>query len=185
MEDSSSWKCLQPLRREREREGLGQEGVRVGMIFLLKEFMCICIGKELQKSNQESLSLGQAEVLWNKIPVTVVREKGKWMAKGVKKVGKLKKGGLNYQFARRRNGRDGVQRNSWRWEEGSGWGGDGVVWDGTNKIGGANLLHQADGQIREERGISEKNHPVYYQMRNCQIKNEKFGRNCYKRHFYF
>lgn len=33
--------------------------------------------KKKKKRSRESLSLGQAEVLWNKILVTVVREKGK------------------------------------------------------------------------------------------------------------
>lgn len=68
------------------------------------------LGKKCKKKKKiKSVSLGQAEVLWNKILVTVVREKGKQIVKGVKKAVKLKKGVLLYRFVCTKNGIVDVQ----------------------------------------------------------------------------
>lgn len=54
-----------------------------------------------------------------------------------------------------KNGTVDVQRNDWRWEEWSWWGGGGGLWDRTDGAGKNKLIHMGD-EVREKRGISRE-----------------------------
>lgn len=123
------------------------------VFFFLKKEEFTCILREMQKQTKKkeikrkTLSLGQTKILQDKIPVTMVRENGKWTVKEVKRAGKLKKAGNFISFFIQ-------ERGEMVWRE---TGGDGRREVDEEVIGvsgielidraaGAELLHQRDGQ---------------------------------------